>query len=331
MREWAGAFAAARRPGAAPGDALRPLPLRPPPRPHLTHPTPHPHRSGASSWTPPAAAPALSCRAWTTSCPGPAPAAAAAAAATMLTRPRRSGWSSSPSFRWTALALGNARPWGNEKVPRAAAAWPWGTFSGWLRSSFPASHLRWPLAACVHASPPALTNPALLPPPPLVRRPQEAALCHALGFPALERLAYSTCSVHRRENEDVVAAVLPAARAAGFDLVDPFPGGGWARRGEAGSLPGGRAARVVRTDAREDGTDGFFVAVFERRRGGGGHSSGEGDEGGQGGGSEDGGGGSGGGGAGGFAPAAPERRPGGSGGSSGGSGGKKKRRKKGAP
>jgi hypothetical protein len=58
--------------------------------------------------------------------------------------------------------------------------------------------------------------------------------------------------------------VLPAALAAGFELADPFPGGAWARRGLAGSLPGGREARVVRTDAYEDGTDGFFVAVFER-------------------------------------------------------------------
>jgi len=111
---------------------------------------------------------------------------------------------------------------------------------------------------------------------------QEAALRHALTFPALRRLAYSTCSTHQRENEDVVAAVLPDAQAAGFDLVDPFPGGGWTRRGVDGSLPGGREALVIRTDAYEDGTDGFFVAVFERVAGKGGGSGG----GGQGGGGE---------------------------------------------
>ena len=89
---------------------------------------------------------------------------------------------------------------------------------------------------------------------------QEAALRHALGFPALKRLAYSTCSIHQRENEDVVAAVLPMATAAGFRLVDPFPS--WHRKGLESSVEGWE--KLVRTDAAEDGTDGFFVAVFER-------------------------------------------------------------------
>jgi len=88
---------------------------------------------------------------------------------------------------------------------------------------------------------------------------QEAALLHALKFPALQRLVYSTCSIHQRENEDVVAAVLPAACAAGFTLVDPFPS--WHRRGLP-VLAGNEL--LVRTDAHEDGTDGFFVAVLER-------------------------------------------------------------------
>ena len=89
---------------------------------------------------------------------------------------------------------------------------------------------------------------------------QEAAVRHALTLPALQRLVYSTCSVHERENEAVVAAVLPHARELGFELVDPFPG--WPRRGLAGSVEG--AEKLVRTHAVEDGTDGFFLAVFER-------------------------------------------------------------------
>lgn len=37
---------------------------------------------------------------------------------------------------------------------------------------------------------------------------QRKVLSHALSFPALQRLVYSTCSLHREENEDVVGAVL---------------------------------------------------------------------------------------------------------------------------
>eukprot|EP00798_Chlamydomonas_sp_ICE-L_P032148 gene32148-16678_t len=88
---------------------------------------------------------------------------------------------------------------------------------------------------------------------------QEAALRHALTFPALKRLVYSTCSVYARENENVVAAVLEEAAEKGFELVDPFPA--WPRRGEP--LFEG-AENLIRTDPHLDGTDGFFVAVFER-------------------------------------------------------------------
>lgn len=52
---------------------------------------------------------------------------------------------------------------------------------------------------------------------------QEAALRHALRFPALQRLVYSTCSVHERENEAVVAAVLPEATEQGFRLQVLLP------------------------------------------------------------------------------------------------------------
>ena len=89
---------------------------------------------------------------------------------------------------------------------------------------------------------------------------QEAALRHALTLPALRRLVYSTCSVHARENEAVVAAVLPAAAALGFALANPFPA--WRRRGLPGSVPG--AEKLVRVDPLEDATDGFFLAVFQR-------------------------------------------------------------------
>lgn len=88
---------------------------------------------------------------------------------------------------------------------------------------------------------------------------QEAAVLHALKFPALKRLVYSTCSIHQRENEDVVSRVLPVAEQLGFRVVDPFPR--WHRRG----LPVTEGSeKLVRVDPYMDGTDGFFVAVFER-------------------------------------------------------------------
>ena len=121
---------------------------------------------------------------------------------------------------------------------------------------------------------------------------QEAALRHALRFPAARRVAYSTCSLHARENEQVVAAVLAEARALGFELEAALPG--WHRRGIPGpGVDEHEAAKLLRTgscrrprtciifvgggsmltccssvsaDPIEDGTDGFFVALFVRRK-----------------------------------------------------------------
>ena len=111
---------------------------------------------------------------------------------------------------------------------------------------------------------------------------QEKALRHALTLPSLQRLVYSTCSVHQQENEVVVKAVLPEAEKLGFKLHHALPA--WSRRG----LPLFQGAeKLVRTgamlillvlqcchallnccnasaDADLDGTDGFFVACFVR-------------------------------------------------------------------
>ena len=58
---------------------------------------------------------------------------------------------------------------------------------------------------------------------------QEKALAHALSFPEVERIVYSTCSVNQIENEDVVNSVLPLAESYGFELETLFPK--WQRRG----------------------------------------------------------------------------------------------------
>ncbi|NXN37379.1 NSUN5 methyltransferase, partial [Rhinoptilus africanus] len=87
---------------------------------------------------------------------------------------------------------------------------------------------------------------------------QRKVLSHALGFPALRRLVYSTCSLHREENEDVVHAVLQEWGSA-FRLVNAFPS--WPCRGLA-AFPS--AEHCLRASPADTLTHGFFVAVLER-------------------------------------------------------------------
>lgn len=77
-------------------------------------------------------------------------------------------------------------------------------------------------------------------------------LKHAMSFRSVKRIAYSTCSVHEQENEQVVRAVMNDE----WQLVTALPQ--WPRRGHG--MP-----EAIRTDAQQDLTNGFFVAVFERR------------------------------------------------------------------
>ncbi|XP_063002591.1 28S rRNA (cytosine-C(5))-methyltransferase [Elgaria multicarinata webbii] len=87
---------------------------------------------------------------------------------------------------------------------------------------------------------------------------QRKMLAHALSFPAVQRVVYSTCSVHQEENEDVVRAVLEQ-RGKAFRLVDALPS--WPHRGVAVFA---EAKRCLRASPKETLTNGFFVAILER-------------------------------------------------------------------
>ena len=65
------------------------------------------------------------------------------------------------------------------------------------------------------------------------------------------RLVYSTCSIERDENEDVVRRFLEMSSA--FRIIEPQASAGLI------TIDGS-----VRTFPHRDGTDGFFAAVLER-------------------------------------------------------------------
>jgi putative methyltransferase len=90
---------------------------------------------------------------------------------------------------------------------------------------------------------------------------QLALILHAMTLPRVRVIAYSTCSVHRAENEDVVIAALAVRND--WCLVQAVPQ--WPHRGL--DLPEflDIKTKVCRANFDKDGTNGFFVARFERK------------------------------------------------------------------
>ncbi|KAI0635749.1 S-adenosyl-L-methionine-dependent methyltransferase [Trametes polyzona] len=92
---------------------------------------------------------------------------------------------------------------------------------------------------------------------------------HAMTFPSVQRIVYSTCSVHAIENEHVVREAIKCEEATKGrfrlgrrDEVLPT----WHRRGIPEEMDDpADAESVVRCSPGEDATNGFFVSLFVRR------------------------------------------------------------------
>lgn len=91
-------------------------------------------------------------------------------------------------------------------------------------------------------------------------------LQHALRFPKARTVVYSTCSSHREENEDVVAAALAAIPSPPFRVVEALA---WWKNPEEmpedGSKPKPDWAKLcVRCDPKEHNCRGFFLCRLDR-------------------------------------------------------------------
>ncbi|KAG1683057.1 putative 28S rRNA (cytosine-C(5))-methyltransferase [Nymphon striatum] len=89
---------------------------------------------------------------------------------------------------------------------------------------------------------------------------QKILLKHALSFPSVKKVIYSTCSIEEQENEEVVTEVLSEWKKE-FKVVKIFKD--WPTRGSSDFKIG---HKCIRANSDSDLTNGFFVAMFKRRK-----------------------------------------------------------------
>lgn len=92
---------------------------------------------------------------------------------------------------------------------------------------------------------------------------QERILEHALRFPRVHKVVYSTCSIFEEENEEVVRRVLSKAEFSdSFEIENALPQ--WPQRGiSKGKYP--FASNCIRCFPNTHRMHGFFVASFVRK------------------------------------------------------------------
>lgn len=96
---------------------------------------------------------------------------------------------------------------------------------------------------------------------------QTRLLKHALSFPSVERVVYSTCSHHVEENERVVMTILNEMHGWRVLKRDEQPDRikKWYRRGVPGECASVETAEgCIRCEKGTDGTIGFFAVAFVR-------------------------------------------------------------------